>query len=433
MQQEIAQEIAVESLASDVSSASAGSGHPSHARPSELEDTERGISAPVLAASAALRKAMLVPVISALAIGAIFVAVYLAAFHAPSAHHEPLGIAAPDTVAAKTELALNTSAPSAFTFYRYSDEAAARQAIDHDEVPAVLVDDSSGLHLLVAGAQGPSTVATLTAAVTGAVGQQIPVEDVVPLAAGDARGLSVFYSAFGVVLAGFLFALASYQMAPRLPLIARMVSMGAFAVASGLLIALIAHSGFGALPASFGMVTLLVGLLAWASAAGVGVLLRVFGPLGVSVSSIVMLIFGNATSGGILPTTFLPGWLSPLAQMLPPAAAVCADYAAPRTSTTLICRMRCSWRRWRCGSSGASVCSTCWIVSPRGGELSLRRGHSEDSFHFRRPRRREWRWWGLGELGRRGRRRGVRRLVRRRSRRGWVVLDLRRVRRCRRV
>ena len=300
------------------------SGHPSHARTpgSGLEDTEAGISAPVLAASAALRKAMLIPVITALAIGAIFVAVYLAAFHAPGARNEPLGIAAPDTVAAKTELALNNAAPSAFTFYRYADEAAASQAIAHDDVPAVLVDDSSGMRLLVAGAQGPSTVSALTAAVTGAVGHQIPVDDVVPLAPGDARGLSVFYSAFGVVLAGFLFALASYQLAPRMPLVARVASMTAFAIASGVLIALIAHTGFGAIPASFGMVALLVGLLAWATAAGTGVLLRVFGPLGMSVASIVMLILGNATSGGILPTTFLPAWLSPLAQILPPAAAV---------------------------------------------------------------------------------------------------------------
>ncbi|HWG25554.1 ABC transporter permease [Actinospica sp.] len=296
--------------------------HPSHARTPGLDDTERHITAPVLAASAGIRKAMLIPVISALAIGTIFVAVYLAAFHAPSARHEPLGIAAPDTVAAKTELSLNNMAPSAFTFYRYADEAAARQAIAHDEVPAVLLDDSSGMRLLVAGAQGPSTVSALTGAVTGAVGHQVPVEDVLPLASGDARGLSVFYAAFGVVLAGFLFAMASYQMAPRLPLTARMISMAVFAIMSGVLIALIAHTGFGAIPASFGMVALLVGLLAWAAAAGTGVLLRIFGPLGVSVASIVMLILGNATSGGILPATFLPGWLSPLAQILPPAAAV---------------------------------------------------------------------------------------------------------------
>ena len=295
--------------------------HHAHARHA-LDDTEPGIAAPVLAASAAVRKAVIIPVITALAIGTIFVAVYLAAFHAPTARHEPLGLAVPDTVAAKTELALDTAAPSAFTFYRYPDAEAARQAIAHDEVPAVLVDDSSGMRLLVAGAQGPSLVSALTGAVDGAVGSPVPVQDVQPLASGDARGLSVFYAAFGVVLAGFLFALASYQMAPRLPLTARAASMLTFAAASGVVVALIAHTAFGALPASFGIVALLVGLLALATAAGTGLLLRLFGPLGVSVASVVMLILGNATSGGILPDTFLPGWLYPLAQVLPPAAAV---------------------------------------------------------------------------------------------------------------
>jgi hypothetical protein len=289
---------------------------------SPLEDTEPGVSAPVLAASAGVRKAMLTPVIAALAIGTIFVAVYLAAFHSPTAHHQPLGIAASDTAAAKTELALDTVAPSGFTVIRYADEAAARRAITHDEVPAVLVEGDSGATLLVAGAQGPSLVPALTAAATAAVGHPVTVRDIDPLVTGDARGLSVFYAAFGVVLAGFLFALASYQMAPRLPLSARAASALLFAVASGLVVALIAHTGFGALPAAFGVVALLVGLLAWATAAGTGVLLRLFGPLGVPVASIVMLILGNASSGGILPPTFLPAWLSPLAHVLPPAATV---------------------------------------------------------------------------------------------------------------
>lgn len=293
-----------------------------------LEDIEPGISTLALAASAGIRKAMLIPVVAALAIGTIFVAVYLAAFHSPTAHHQPLGIAAPDTAAAKTELALNNAAPSAFTFYRYADEAAARQAITHDVVPAVLVERDgegrghSGPVLLVAGAQGPSLVSALSGAATAAVGHPVTVQDIDPLVSGDARGLSVFYASFGVVLAGFLFALASYQMAPRLPLSARAASTLLFAVASGVVVALIAHTGYSALPASFGVVALLIALLAWATAAGTGVLLRLFGPLGMSVASVVMLILGNATSGGILPPDFLPAWLSPLAQALPPAPAV---------------------------------------------------------------------------------------------------------------
>ncbi|MGA5042260.1 ABC transporter permease [Streptomyces capoamus] len=296
-------------------------GRPAHARQA-LADTEPGIPAPVLAAAAGIRKAMLVPVVTALAIGTIFVAVYLAAFHAPSARHQPLGIATSDTVAARTELALNSASPNAYTFYRYKDAEAARWAITHDKVPAVLVANGHHLRLLAAGAQGPSTIAGLAAAVNEAVGHPVPVDDVRPLVAGDARGLSAFYAAFGVVLAGFLFAVSSYQIAPRLPLTARIASMAAFAVASGIVVALVAHTAMNALPASFFIVALLVGLLAWASAAATGVLLRLFGPVGMPVASVVLLILGNATSGGILPATFLPAWLSPLAQVLSPAAAI---------------------------------------------------------------------------------------------------------------
>lgn len=295
--------------------------HPRHARRA-LVDSEPGVPGPVLAAAAGARKAMLVPVITALAIGTVFVAVYLAAFHAPSVRHQPLGIAASDKVAARTELALNNAAPDGYTFYRYPDAETARQAVTHDQVPAALVADGRGTRVLVAGAQGPSTVSSLATAMTAAVGKPVPVKDVLPLAAGDSRGLSVFYAAFGVVLAGFLFAVSSYQIAPRLRLAVRVTSMLVFSAACGVMVALIAHTALGALPASFGVVTAVAGLLAWASAAAAGLLLRLLGPIGMPVASVVLLILGNATSGGIMPATFLPAWLSPLASVMPPAAAV---------------------------------------------------------------------------------------------------------------
>ncbi|MFJ9844271.1 ABC transporter permease [Kitasatospora sp. NPDC101155] len=296
----------------------AAEGHGRHA----LLDTEPGIAAPVLAAGAGLLKAMLVPVVTALAIGTAFVAVYLAAFHAPTAHHQPLGIAASDQQAARAELALNDSAPDAYTFHRYPSAAAARDAVAHDRVPAALVTEGNSTVLLAAGAQGPSTVGSLQAAATAAAGHPVAVQDVVPLASGDSRGLSVFYAAFGVVLAGFLFSVASYQIAPRLPLAARVASTVVFATASGTMVALIGHQALHALPAAFITVALIAGLLAMATATAAGVLLRLFGPLGMPVASVVLLILGNATSGGILPPSFLPPWLAPLAQIMPPAAAV---------------------------------------------------------------------------------------------------------------
>ncbi|WEO93459.1 ABC transporter permease [Streptomyces sp. FXJ1.172] len=257
-----------------------------------------------------------------MAIGTVFVAVYLAAFHAPTPHHQPLGISADDQVAARTELALNTMASDAYVFHRYPSADAARDAIAHDQVPAALIAHGHRLVLLAAGAQGPSTVSSLQAAATHAVGRPVAVEDVVPLVPGDARGLSVFYASFGVVLAGFLFSVASYQIAPRLALTARMASMAVFAAASGVMVALIGHQMLDALPASFVTVAAIVSLLAMVTAAAAGVLLRICGPLGMPVASVVLLIFGNATSGGILPPEFLPPWLSPLSHVMPPAAAV---------------------------------------------------------------------------------------------------------------
>ncbi|GAA2239786.1 MULTISPECIES: hypothetical protein [Kitasatospora] len=155
-----------------------------------LLDTEPGVPTPVLAAGAGIRKAMLGPVVTALAIGTVFVAVYLAAFHAPTAHHQALGIAASEQSAAQTELALNDTTPDAYTFHRYPSADAARDAVAHDQVPAALVARGHGMVLLAAGAQGPSTVASLQAAATSAVGHPVAVEDVVPLASGDARGVS---------------------------------------------------------------------------------------------------------------------------------------------------------------------------------------------------------------------------------------------------
>jgi ABC-type multidrug transport system permease subunit len=35
-----------------------------------------------------------------------------------------------------------------------------------------------------------------------------------------------------------------------------------------------------------------------------------------------MIVMGNASSGGVLPPEFLPGWLKPLASVMPPGVGV---------------------------------------------------------------------------------------------------------------
>lgn len=146
--------------------------------------------------------------------------------------------------------------------------------------------------------------------------------DILPLSSGDSRGLSVFYASFGLILAGFLFGQLTYQVAPRLSFSQRVLSIGLFAVVGGLATTLIASTAFGAIPGSFLGIFAVVTLMAGAVAAATVALIRVFGPAGVLLGSIFMLIIGNATSGGVLPPYFLPGWLEPLASVMPAGVGV---------------------------------------------------------------------------------------------------------------
>jgi hypothetical protein len=140
---------------------------------------------------------------------------------------------------------------------------------------------------------------------------------------GDIRGLSVFYAAFGLVLAGYLFGAMTYRMAPRLQYRWRMTGLALFGGLGGAIIALLAGStGFGALPGPFLGVAAVTGLMAVASGGAMMGFMRLFGSAGLSLASIVLLTLGNATSGGILPAQHLPGWLRPLSEVLPVGAGV---------------------------------------------------------------------------------------------------------------
>ncbi|MEU9288918.1 ABC transporter permease [Streptomyces sp. NPDC048275] len=52
------------------------------------------------------------------------------------------------------------------------------------------------------------------------------------------------------------------------------------------------------------------------------VLLRLCGSAGVSLASILLLILGNSSSGGIMPAAYLPDWLRPLSEILPVGVGV---------------------------------------------------------------------------------------------------------------
>jgi len=274
----------------------------------------------------------LLPALIVLVIGSIFVSVYLAAFHEPKPHRLPVGIVGTAQQAQQLRTGLDAHAPGGFAVTAYPDRAAAASAVEHRTVYAALVPAgaSSGSNggadaLLYGSANGPSVTALLEGdfgALAQAGGHSLAAQDLVPASGGDTRGLSIFYSAFGLVLAGFLFGTMTYQMAPRLEFRWRMTSLAAFSTVGGLAIAAIAGQVFGALPGPFLAVAALTGLMAAAVGGTTMALVRLLGPAGVSVSSVLMLILGNATSGGILPPAFLPALLRPLSEILPVGVGV---------------------------------------------------------------------------------------------------------------
>ncbi|MEU6244019.1 ABC transporter permease [Streptomyces sp. NPDC047024] len=268
-------------------------------------------------------RAVLLPVAVVLLIGTVFVSVYLAAFHAPRPHQLRVGTTEIGTHQAHLREDLARAVPGGFTLETYPDASTARQAVQDRSVYAAYLGKGE---LLYGGANGAAVTGTVTTAfgsVAHAEHHALAVEDVAPAAAGDTRGLSVFYAAFGLVLAGYLFGMTTYQLAPRLQYRWRMASLALFGAVGGVLVTTIAGStGFGALPGPFLPLALVVALMGVAVGATTMALLQLFGSAGVSIASILLLILGNSSSGGTMPPAFLPAWLRPLSEILPVGVGV---------------------------------------------------------------------------------------------------------------
>lgn len=271
-------------------------------------------------------KGVLLPVAVVLAIGTIFVSVYLAAFHAPRPHDLPVAAVGTSQEIHRLEKGLESALPGGFDVRPYGDESAARKAVAHRDVYAAYLTGRGEPTLLYAGANGPSVTGTLTGAfgpVAEADGHRLAQEDILPTSGGDTRGLSIFYAAFGLVLAGYLFGMMTYQAAPTLRFRQRMASLALFGVLGGIIIALLAGStGFGALPGSFIGIAGMTALMAMAAGGATMVFIRWTGAAGAGLASVVLLTLGNSTSGGVMPAPYLPGWLHPLSEVLPVGAGV---------------------------------------------------------------------------------------------------------------
>lgn len=252
-----------------------------------------------------------------LVIAVAFVLTYLSALHDPKPHELPVGMVASAQVVGQLGERIGESvAPR-----EVSDEESARREIEEGRLVAAYLP---GGRLLLAGAHGPAVTQAVTGIFTDVAaveGAPLQVTDVVPLTAADPRGLSSFYLLFGITLAGFIFGQTSHMYSKQLTTTRKLVQAVVFAALVGLAGAFIAGPMIDVQPGSFVVVAGILILLALVTALVTQGFTALLGDPGILVSTLLLVILGNATSGGAVPASFLPSgfrWLSPL---LPPGAA----------------------------------------------------------------------------------------------------------------
>lgn len=268
-----------------------------------------------------------------------FIVSYLGAFHSPSPQRIPVAVVAPARAETKVVNGLNGLQGEPVRATAAADVRAARQMILHRNVDAAFVIDPRATtdRVLLASAGGPSVAQTVTQILQKtdqANRRTVAVTDIRPPNAADGRGLSSFYLVVGLIIGGYLASAAlamSFGARPsnvhRVGI--RLGSLAVISVLSGLGGAIVVDPLFSALTGHF-VALWWIGVLTTFAAAATGMAFQVLlGQLGIGLSLLVFVVFGNPSSGGVYPSTLLPPFWRAIGQALPSGAAttLVRDYA----------------------------------------------------------------------------------------------------------
>ncbi|MBC3762724.1 ABC transporter permease [Quadrisphaera oryzae] len=297
-------------------------------------DPERPTLRAELRDAVAPRTVALVVAVLLLQLG--FVLSYVGAFHHPVPRDVAVTVVGPtQQVADQAATALNGISGTPLEATATTDAAAARADLTDDATSAVLVisPTSTQDQLLVTTAGGAATATAVQTVLTQAEatqGRTLAVQDVLPAASGDSRGLSGFYLVTGWVVGGYLLAaLLGVARGSRPATLRRaLIRLGVvlpYAVVSGIGGALVVGPVLGALPDDAGTFWGFAGTgaLVVVAAAAVTMALQVLaGTVGIGLAVLLFVVLGNPSAGGAYPPALLPPFWSWLSGVLPNGAAV---------------------------------------------------------------------------------------------------------------
>ena len=267
-------------------------------------------------------KNLIAPVMTALVLTALFSVNYTSSGHEPVAENMPFGVVGSSSLpqAAQSNLfSLNVK--------EYPNQGAATDAMNKGEIYGALITSGSSNTLTVVSSisdLSPLDIAGNFEDAAKKAGETITVKTYAPtpLAPKDPYALVVATLLVALFVGGYtaasLLATAIGSTSRRW----RGVWLLGFAIATGLVVDLIATYWLEGLPsASFWIAWPIISLIILVVALVAAVLQRVLGPLGVILTVIVIIQFGNPSSGGSNGAPYLPSFWHGIGPLLPPRNA----------------------------------------------------------------------------------------------------------------
>lgn len=260
-----------------------------------------------------------------------FIVSYVGALHHPYPHKASIAVAAPAQVADRLVTELNALPEQPLDARTAADEAAARKQVLDQKVYSALIVHPAATEdtLLVANARGPvlaTAIQQVIAAVESKQGRTLVTEDLVPLAPGDADGLSSFYLVVGWCVGGYLVASILGISAGARPAnfsraLIRLGVLALYSAVAGIGGAVIVGPILNALPGSilglWGVGTLLV----FAVGVFTMALECLFGIVGIGLAVLLFVVLGNPSAGGVFPPPMIPPFWRAIGPWLPNGAA----------------------------------------------------------------------------------------------------------------
>jgi hypothetical protein len=256
------------------------------------------------------------PVIGGLLLLFALVGLIGTAISDPKPHDIPVGVVGPAAAVQQLSAGLGAAAPGAFQLKTYGSEADARAALDSRAVDGVLVLGANP-RLIVAGAAGDAATGVITAVFVNALkaqGATVAVETVHPFAAGDAHGLILFFVVVAVIVCALVSQALVFATANDVGFGERLGVVIVFGVLAGPVGMGTAAWIAGDYGPGFWTAVGLASLAAIAVGSVVAGCARLFGPAGLALAGLVVVLLDLVSSGGPVGSQLLPDfyrWLAP--------------------------------------------------------------------------------------------------------------------------